>query len=87
MEAEGAKRIFLRSEQHRGLLYTTYVGDGDSSSFSAVVRQKPYREKVIVKKECVGHVQKGVGSRLRELKNNLVTQSSQMERQLVERID
>jgi hypothetical protein len=47
------------------------VGDGDSSTHSAVVESKPYGEDCIHSKlECIGHVQKRVGSRLRRLKNS-----------------
>jgi hypothetical protein len=42
METVGAVRMFLRSEQKRGLQYTEYYGDGDSKSYSAVVAAKPY---------------------------------------------
>jgi hypothetical protein len=46
-------------------------GDGESSIHSAVVESKPYGEDCIPNKlECIGHVQKRVGSRLRRLKNS-----------------
>ena len=41
--------------------YTTFVGDGDSSSFGRVkeaLEQKFNAEYIIVKEECVGHVHK-----------------------------
>ncbi|KAK3751312.1 hypothetical protein QZH41_007109 [Actinostola sp. cb2023] len=68
METEGVKRIFNRSEEQHKLQYTEYFGDGDSKGFSAV--ENTYRDNgvTVIKKECVGHVQKRVGTALRKLK-------------------
>ena len=71
MEPDGAKRIFLRSESTRGLIYAKYLGDGDSSSFLRVSEAKPYPNVAIEKLECVGHFQKRLGGRLRKLKKEL----------------
>lgn len=68
MEAVGAVRIFSRSEQMRKLKYTQYLGDGDSASFKKVLEAKPYGDVEVEKLECVGHVQKRCGTRLRKLK-------------------
>lgn len=69
MEVEGARRICARSETKLGVRYTQYLGDGDSKGFSAVLEAKPYGNEVEIKKmECVGHVQKRLGSRLRRFK-------------------
>lgn len=58
-----------RSEQHLGLRYTRYLGDGDSKGFAAVLDDKFYGEDVpITKLECVGHLQNRVGTRMRRLK-------------------
>ena len=46
--------------------YTEYYGDGDTKSFSAV--ENVYGEKSVIKRECIGLVQKGAGTRLRKLK-------------------
>ena len=53
----------------RTLEIFTYLGDGDSSSFKKVVESNPYGQKEVLKLECVGHVQKRCGTRLRRLKN------------------
>ncbi|CAB4028443.1 Hypothetical predicted protein, partial [Paramuricea clavata] len=46
------------------------LGDGDSATYSTIVDSKPYGDECVPKKlECIGHVQKRVGSRLRRLKN------------------
>ena len=69
MEVEGVKRLYERSHDH-GLQYTTFVGDGDSRSFTVISRLQPYGPAVkIEKEECVGHIQKRMGTRLRSLIN------------------
>ena len=68
MEPEGAVKIFKRSVEINGLRYINYIGDGDSSAFQTVVKSNPYPGAIIKKLECVGHIQKRVGSRLRKLK-------------------
>ena len=65
MEPEGAKRIFERSIQKRGVRLKFY-GDGDSKAFNDV--QHVYGDEKVEKQECIGHYQKRVGSRLRKLK-------------------
>ena len=69
MEVSGSKRIFERSVRNRGLRYTKFLGDGDSKSFSSI--KNVYSSVEVEKLECVGHVQKRVGSRLRSLKKNV----------------
>lgn len=68
MEVEGAVQIFKRSIEERGVRYSTYLGDGDSRGFQQVVNEKPYGEHFKIEKwECLGHVQKRMGNRLRKL--------------------
>ena len=70
METVGAVRIFERSYVELGLKYKDMLGDGDSATYSSIVDSKPYGDECVPKKlECIGHVQKRVGSRLRMLKN------------------
>lgn len=66
METEGVKRIFGRSEETRKLQYTEYFGDGDSKAYNEV--ENCYEGVHVEKKECVGHVQKRIGTALRKLK-------------------
>ncbi|GFY14981.1 uncharacterized protein TNCV_235311 [Trichonephila clavipes] len=68
MEADGAFRIFERSLIKRDLQYTEYYGDGDSKGFLQV--KDIYGENSVTKLECIGHVQKREGSRLKKLKKN-----------------
>ena len=46
---------------------STILGDADSSSFNYVVASDPYAEYDIKpeKLECIGHIQKRIGTRLR----------------------
>lgn len=67
MEAEAAVRIWGRSEAKLGMKYRTFIGDGDSKAFDAVVAMNPY-DTPVVKEECVNHVGKRLGTRLRKLK-------------------
>lgn len=68
----GALAICSRSEAKLQLRYTKYLGDGDSKGFANVLESKPYGEDVsISKQECVGHIQKRLGERLRKLKTGV----------------
>ncbi|CAN7995800.1 unnamed protein product [Ixodes hexagonus] len=70
MEASGAVKIFTRSFETRGLKYTSYIVDGDSKAFLAVRDAKPY-DSDVEKHKCIGHVQKRMGTRLRNIKKCL----------------
>ncbi|GFX65573.1 uncharacterized protein TNCV_5083091 [Trichonephila clavipes] len=67
MEAVGATRIFQRSIVKRGFKYAHYYGDGDSKGFISV--KDTYGKDSVTKYECIDHVQKRVGARLRKLKS------------------
>jgi hypothetical protein len=68
MEAAGAVVLFQRSERLYDLRYKYFIGDGDSKGYAKVVAAQPYGPTFnILKKECVGHVQKRMGTRLRKL--------------------
>ena len=71
MEAVGAVRIYNRSITNSSMRYLKYRGDGDSKAYTDVVEADPYKGLLIEKSECVGHVQKRVGSRLRTLKDSM----------------
>ncbi|GFY30334.1 uncharacterized protein TNCV_4065841 [Trichonephila clavipes] len=61
--------IFQRSLNHRSVRYISYIGDGDSKTLSSITAFNSYGEDITVSKiECVGHVQKRMGSRLRKSK-------------------
>ena len=67
MEAAGPVEIFQHSAQKHKLVYSQYLGDDDTSSFKEVVESNPYSESGIVPEEVeyVGHVQKRLGTSLR----------------------
>ena len=68
MESTGTVTMFNRSVEINKLRYIEYVGDGDTSSFKDVKDSNPYQNEIsIVKRECIGHVQKRMGMRLRNL--------------------
>lgn len=68
MEVSSIVEMFQRSIKKYGLRYVNYIGDGDSKTYSGILKAKPYGEDFVVnKKECVGHVQKRMGTRLRDL--------------------
>ena len=66
MEKAAATEIFLRSIE----MYTTFVGDGDTDCFANVRNAcLQFNENYVVEnEECVGHIQKRLGTALREYK-------------------
>ncbi|GFT59976.1 hypothetical protein TNCV_4179951 [Trichonephila clavipes] len=73
------KGSLLRSLSHRSVRYTSYIGDGDSKTFSSITASNPYGEDITVSKiECVGHVQKN---------GNLFTKLKQMSSKLSGEVD
>ncbi|KYM98778.1 hypothetical protein ALC62_10506 [Cyphomyrmex costatus] len=65
MEVDAVIEMFQRSE---ALHDVQYVSDGDSKTFKDVADAEPYENVTITKKECVDHVQKRMGTHLRNLK-------------------
>ncbi|EFN70337.1 hypothetical protein EAG_13579, partial [Camponotus floridanus] len=59
--------IYFRKFLRINLKYINYIGDGDSKTYKGIVDAKPYGDFIVAKKECIGHVQKRMGSRLRNL--------------------
>ena len=74
MESKGAIAIFRRSIKERGLKYTHFIGDGDSSCFGKVAEELKsiYGDSYMIQKEeCVGQIQKRLGSALLQYKKNM----------------
>lgn len=69
MESAGAVNMFKRSVAKHNMIYEYYLGDGDTSSFKAVLDSDPYENFGIKpeKLECIGHAQKRMGTRLRNI--------------------
>ena len=73
MESEGAMKLWTRSVEKLHLRYTTVISDGDSKTHKQLVDLQPYGLDVVIEKnECVGHVEKRMGTRLRNLKKTKV---------------
>lgn len=69
MEVDAIVEMFERSETKNNVKYVRYIGDGDSKTFKGILDVNPYDDDPVVeKKECVGHVQKRMGARLRKAK-------------------
>ncbi|XP_052758504.1 uncharacterized protein LOC128202373 [Galleria mellonella] len=69
MEVDAMKEMFSTSEEKFGVKYGNYIGDGDSKTFKAILDLEPYgNELPVVKSECIGHVEKRMGSRLRNVR-------------------
>ena len=74
MESAAALAIWGRSVGRNQLVYTTYIGDGDSSSFKRLSDSNPYDSlEVVSKEECLGHTQKRLKSHLRKASSNVIT--------------
>lgn len=71
MDASGMLSIFQRSVEKYSARYTEFLGDGDSKAHKAIVEEAVYGPAEVKKLECVGHVQKRLGSRLQSLKKRL----------------
>ena len=69
MEAKGTVECLRTPVEQYSLRYTEYLGDGDSKGNKAVVESDPYNGINISKLECIGHIQKRVRRKLRNLKD------------------
>ena len=47
------------------------LGDGDSKAHNELLQRRVYGDKQVTKLECVGHIQKRMGSRLRAVKKQM----------------
>ena len=71
MEGAAAVEIWRRSVDKNKLVYSTYVGDGDSSSFKNLLNSNPYKGiETVRKEECLGHVQKRLKKHLKKKSNS-----------------
>lgn len=72
MECVGALRIWKRSEENLGLRYTEVISDGDSKTIATLKESEPYGPGVkIDKDECVGHIQKRVGNKIKVIRSTI----------------
>ena len=70
MDAAGCVAILERSVERFGFRYVEFLGDRDSKAYNRIVEEGVYEAVGVSKLECVGHVQKRMGSRLRSLKKS-----------------
>lgn len=69
MEVDSIVEMFRRFDEKFGMKYGTYIGDGHSKTYKGILDSKPYGEDFeVIKSECIGHVEKRMGSRLRGIK-------------------
>ncbi|EFN83912.1 hypothetical protein EAI_07688, partial [Harpegnathos saltator] len=68
MEIDSVIEMFKRSLSLYNMKYISYIGDGDSKTFKGLIDAQPYENTVVQKKECIDHVQKRMGTRLRNVK-------------------
>ena len=71
MEVDGMVEMFKRSEELHGVRYKYYIGNGDSKTYTGIVKAIPYPGCEVCKKECIGHVQKRMGRKLHECKKDI----------------
>ena len=60
MEPEAAERIWGRSLERNRLVYSVFVGEGDSKAFQQVTTLDPYPLVKVRKEECLTHVAKNL---------------------------
>lgn len=74
MEVDVVIERFERSMEKFGVQYRNYIGDGDSKTYSGILKAAPHGDNEVVTKECIGHMQIRMGTRLRDcLRQNVET--------------
>lgn len=69
MEVQGAVILWQRSIEKLKMRYVAFVSDGNSCAFPALNDGSgPYDEVTVTKEECINHVSKRLGTRLRQIK-------------------
>lgn len=86
MEVAAIIEMFQRSTKNLGIKFRNYIGDGDSKTYSGIVNSKPYGDDFLInKKECIGHVQKRMGTRLRGIVKTSVVDTETKTGKIVKR--
>ncbi|GFX08432.1 uncharacterized protein TNCV_3269211 [Trichonephila clavipes] len=65
MEVNAVVKLWERSESI-GFRYTTLLSDGDSKSFLELKERNVHGSETQIKKECINHVRKRLGTALRQ---------------------
>lgn len=71
MKVNAVIEMFSRSETLHDLKYANYIGDGDSKTFKGIKGTNPYENLEVQRKKCIYHVQKRMGTCLRNLKKTM----------------
>lgn len=86
MELEAAVKLFIRSEKLK-FRYVIIVGNRDSNAYNIFIAMNngnsPYQDHQVKRIECINYVQKRIGTRLRELRDEVnihVTKSGSLEK-------
>ena len=80
---DSINEMFASSEEVYGVKYLNYIGDSDSKTFANIVKNNPYgNDFPVIKSECVGHMHKRMGTRLRNInkRTNLVARDGSLMR-------
>ena len=75
MEPEAAQRIWRRSLERNHLVYSVFVGDGDSKAFHYVTTLNPYPLVKVRKEECLTHFAKSLKKNLKKIKPSSKTKT------------
>ena len=67
MDAAGLLAIIQRSIEKHNARYVEFLGDGDSKAHKNLVEKEIYGAVPVEKLDCVGHVQRRLGSGLHSL--------------------
>lgn len=67
MEADAIVEGFKTSVEKRGLIYSTFIADGDSSVYKKIVQANPYPNTLIEKIECKNHLLRNLTGKIKEI--------------------
>lgn len=71
MESEGLVDGFRKSLSMHNLIYKQMIADGDSSVHRKLIESLPYGSNNLIEKvECINHVLRNYGNRIRDLCTN-----------------
>lgn len=68
MEPESTFEMFKSSLDYN-ICCTRLISDGDSKTHAMLLEEQPYGTTIVVKCDCVGHVQKKMGTTVHNLKS------------------
>lgn len=68
MKIDSLGEMFKRSLESHEVKYVSYIGDDDHEEHNAIVELNPYgNDEPVTRKECIGHLCKIMGTRLRNV--------------------